>query len=216
MKTKRSHKRGYTLIETMMALATLTAAMAGVFALQGASSTSAREAHESGVAGMIAQTWLDRVRRDALMWTTAGLPNPAVMFPTRAGLDPLYFVPVPRANPAWHSPTPLPNANESVAFSYRGVDVGAGDPSQGGAAVPATDTYFCVNTRFESVGPLGSPNGLLAVVRVWWVRGVGALAISDVRTGGCTAHIPSAGEMSGDIAGMRAVTRSTILRQVSL
>jgi prepilin-type N-terminal cleavage/methylation domain-containing protein len=65
-------RRGYTVIEVMMALAVLTLGASGVIAMQKATLISNTNARNLATANAIGQTWIERLRTDALSWNEAG------------------------------------------------------------------------------------------------------------------------------------------------
>lgn len=68
--------RGYTVIEVMMALAVLTLGAAGVIAMQKSTLISNTNARNLVTANSLAQSWMERMRVDALSWNEpAGTPD---------------------------------------------------------------------------------------------------------------------------------------------
>jgi type IV pilus assembly protein PilV len=65
-------RRGYTVIEVMMALAVLTLGAAGVIAMQKAVLISNTNARNLATANAIGQAWIERLRTDALSWNEPG------------------------------------------------------------------------------------------------------------------------------------------------
>ena len=69
-------RRGYSVVEVMMALAVLTLGAAGVIAMQKATLISNTQARNLVTANTLAQGWIERMRVDALSWTeAASTPN---------------------------------------------------------------------------------------------------------------------------------------------
>jgi prepilin-type N-terminal cleavage/methylation domain-containing protein len=167
----RVRRAGFTLIEVMVAASLFLVGIIGVVYLQGVSVHSNQDAYETMVATHFARTWLDRIKRDALGWTAAGLPNVVNMFtaPARPGGAPSYFV--PGALPAMGSGLWPLDANESASINYHGVELGRTDPLTGLVVAPA-DIYYCAFGWFTA-GP-NNPTGLMTEMRadvtVWWSR----------------------------------------------
>lgn len=180
------------------------------------------------MATLFARTWLERVKRDALLWTASGTPVVGTMFADRGvGLpnSAAYFVPsAPAADVgAWAVPIPVAGAPESSGANFHGVDVGAIDlalPPGAPQVVTARDIYYCANTKFVTVHNVNNqPNAIRATVRVWWNR-KSTLNDSDytpgitaVRAGGgCQAFLPSSAQLQDPAGRFRVVYLSTILR----
>ena len=64
----RRSPRGYTVMEVMMALAILTIGASGVIAVQKATMIGNTNARNLATANSIAQSWVERLRADALVW----------------------------------------------------------------------------------------------------------------------------------------------------
>src|SRR5580704_14182035 len=70
-RTRRARRaRGYTVIEVLMAMTVLTIGGAGVITMQKTSVASNVEARKADVANSIARMWVERLRQDAMGWTT--------------------------------------------------------------------------------------------------------------------------------------------------
>jgi prepilin-type N-terminal cleavage/methylation domain-containing protein len=170
-RTRHAQRAGFTLIEVMVAASLFLIGIVGVVYMQSASVRSNQDAYESMVATHFARTWLDRIKRDALGWTAAGLPNVVNMFtaPARPGSAPSYFV--PGALPATGSGLWPLDANESASINYHGVELGRTDPLTGLVVAPA-DIYYCAFGWFTA-GPnnaAGLMTEMRADVTVWWSR----------------------------------------------
>jgi Tfp pilus assembly protein PilV len=202
----RSRVAGHTLIEVMTAMVLLTVAGTGVVSMQGATTFATQQAQESTIAINFAQTWLDRLKRDALRWTAIGETarqngpqylNQAV---SGAGED------------TWNLPTWNPaNPNESHAADANGFDVV--DP---GNAANMGRIRFCAHFRNVvqhratniATGALDT-NTVRVDVRVWWVRVGDSRAIGDIAANGCAAP-PAQAVLNGPAT--REVYLSTVLR----
>jgi len=155
-------RAGYTLIEIMTAVFIMTIGAAGILAMQGASVRSNQDANETTTAINFATTWVERVKRDARLWTEVG---GVALAKTR------YLSVVTTSPNTWFLPISTPN--ESAGASYHGFDT------------PTTALIrFCVNLKLVVVhayNPITSgvaatdANAIRADVRVWWHR-----AASDI------------------------------------
>jgi prepilin-type N-terminal cleavage/methylation domain-containing protein len=197
---------GYTLIEVMVSIAISAIGISGIVFMQTATVRSNQDAHETQVATVFARTWIERIRRDSLMWTVVGNPvlgtvlaGHNVGIPNSAN----YFVPTQPNDGVWDVPVSLAGSRSSSGANYHGVDVGAPDPLLP-AAVPVTnrDIYYCANTKFTPVHLVnGLTNAMRADVRVWWSRKSSlnetdyTPGIGRVRGGGCESWIPSSAEL---------------------
>jgi prepilin-type N-terminal cleavage/methylation domain-containing protein len=158
MRSRRN--QGYTFIEVLMAMGVMTIGAMGVMALQKATAKGNIDAREMTTAATVARTWVERLRRDALLWNAGG-PGAAEADLTRT----LYLRNVPGAGTAgaWFTPVPPINSGESYAFDYFGEDTLNGTPNTGAA-------MFCVNARLQWMFP---GQAIRADVRVWWHRMAG-------------------------------------------
>jgi len=152
-------RAGYTLIEVMAAVVVMTIGAAGILAMQGASAASNQDANESAIAANFANTWLERIKRDARLWTTTG---EAARMGTRY---------LSQAFGAYAVPTQLmlgTQVLESPGADHFGFDT-------------VTDIRFCVNvalTLAHAYNPTlpgtfsltTDANAVQAAVRVWWYR----------------------------------------------
>lgn len=160
MRTNRrnARARGFTLIEVMMALTVLTIGILGIISMQKSSIVANREAQQYTVATQIARTWVDRLHRDAVMWTapnafvsTADIGNTMWLNTVNTRSYPNWFLPIQST-----ATGPV----ESPAFDRFGRDV-----SMVNAATLATDTVYCTHIRLRWV----YTNDLVrAEVRVFW------------------------------------------------
>lgn len=155
----RTHNRGYTAVEVMMSLTLLLIGAVGVMSMQQAAVQGNTDAREMDVASSIARTWIERVSRDATLWT----PSPVSIIPpanissailVNENITGKWFVPKTRlvANGAQ-------NDIESAAFDILGQDQDS---------LTSTGIRYCVNLR---ITPLTLDQTLLRVeARVFWPR----------------------------------------------
>ena len=173
-----------------MAMAILVAGGAGILALQQATTEGNLEAREMTTATTIARTWVERLKRDTVLWTTGGAGVPSADL-TRT----LYLLAVPAAGTTstWTTPVPPDLAVESYAFDYFGNDT----------LPTAAGVTYCAQDRLQWVSP---GRTIRADVRVWWPR--------NSRVGG-NARFPNCGVGSetaiGNSNSVRSVTTSVLL-----
>lgn len=228
-RTLSSRRAGYTLIEVMVAVAISAISISGIVFMQTATVRSNQDAHETQVATVFARNWIDRIRRDALMWTAPGAPVVGTMFADRdvaLANSGGYFTPglgigdVPGTD--WAVPIPAFGGPESSGANFHGVDVGAVDIAiPGQPVVAAGDIYYCANAKFVTVHNVNNqPNAIRATVRVWWNR-KSSLNAADYSTGiaavragnGCHAFVPTSVQLQdAGLGRFRVVYLSTVLR----
>jgi prepilin-type N-terminal cleavage/methylation domain-containing protein len=216
---------GYTLIEVMVSIAISAIGISGIVFMQSATVRSNQDAQETQVATVFARSWIERIRRDAVMWTALGPPPLAQILAGRnLGIpnSANYFVPTAFNDGVWDVPIPIAGALESSGANYHGVDVGALDPLLGAGLVPVTnrDIYYCANTKFTTVHLANNlANAIRADVRVWWSRKSSlnetdyTPSIGQVRAGGCESWIPTSAQLRDrPLYRFRVVYLSTYLR----
>jgi len=155
----RTSQRGYTVIEVMMSMTLLLIGAVGVMAMQQAAVQGNTDAREMDVASSIARSWIERVERDATLWT----PSPVSIVPpanissatlVNENITGKWFVPQSRLTAAGAQ-----NDIESPAFDILAQDE---------ATLTSTDIRYCVNLR---ITPLTLDQTMLRVeARVFWPR----------------------------------------------
>ncbi|MBW2460993.1 MAG: prepilin-type N-terminal cleavage/methylation domain-containing protein [Deltaproteobacteria bacterium] len=181
----RSKRAGYTLIEVMMAVAIMTVGSVGVLSLHQATTNGNRGAREMSTATDLVRLYLERVRRDALLWTEAGNVTSTellVNVPTAAAFTGDWFI-------------PTPGIGESH-FDYAGRDTMATD-----------EMYFCTNMRASWII---AQEAIRVDTRVWWHR----TASNTARTAFTCASAPTAitAELAAAAPRIRSVAGSTVVR----
>jgi prepilin-type N-terminal cleavage/methylation domain-containing protein len=169
-----ARRAGYTLIEVMVGVLISAIGIAGISFMQSASVRGNQDAYESTVATNFARTWLERVKRDALLWRTPGAPLVGAMFPARGVPVSNYFVP----GAGWTVPRPLLRpagfSQESSGANFHGIEIGSpSDPlDPASAAVDTRQIYYCLNLRFNTVqvDALGRDVAMGVDARVYWAR----------------------------------------------
>lgn len=166
---RRRARRGFTLVEVMIALAVLALGVTGILSLQNASILSNRRAQEMTVATHVARLWMERLHADALQWNrptprnltsdltdTRWLCRAAATGCTTGGGPAInqWFVP--------SIPPPHAAALGPSAFDFAAREVSALTP----------EARYCVSARLTwVVRDIGPRQGMLrAEVRVWWYQ----------------------------------------------
>jgi prepilin-type N-terminal cleavage/methylation domain-containing protein len=162
----RAVRDGYTVVEVMMALAVLTLGATGVVAMQKATIISNNHARNLVTANAIAQSWMERLRTDALSWN-----EPALV----PDLGDTQWLKLANNGPAiptgWFSPsasTLKGSQPAGTAFGdLMGADQFAGDTMATAFCTQIRLTRFANNTAVA----LGSYYRMIrAEVRVYWSR----------------------------------------------
>jgi len=185
---RRRERRGYTVVEVMMALAVLSLGAGGVIAMQKATLIANTNARNLVTANGVAQAWMERMRVDALSWNEpAGVPDlssDTEWLKNATGTQPV--------GTGWFSPAVSAIATSQPAGAPQadvmGADIFSGDPS-----APA----FCPQVRLTQLSsspcqlatatptpPLCSYHRMIRVeVRVYWDKSGRAID--------CTAALPA-------------------------
>ncbi len=160
---RASTLRGYTAVEVLLALTVLAIGAAGVISMQTGAVEGNLEARKLDTANSIAREWVERLRRDATLWTlptaynqgTANFTN-ATFLQSNVGS--------PTGN--WFQP-PIPGGYPadglSPAFDIFGRDLDVAD---------APNAIFCVRLKVDVISndATGNPELLRGTVQVFWLR----------------------------------------------
>ena len=187
--------RGYSIIEVMMALGILAVGTTGVIALQKVSLVGNSNARVADAARLVAGTWIERLKTDALTWN-----------------DPMGISDV--ATTRWlkvagvYNPQNPPNANnwvlapEIVNWSSPVADIHGADvfdpDSNAGVFCTHLQLSRAVEKRY-SLGGLVHPIAIRAVVRVVWRRDLSPM-------GECRTAVPANIEANDDRYGFYYIT----------
>lgn len=157
--TRRS--RGYTAIEVMLSMAILAIGAAGVISMQRGAIQGNVDARRLDMANSIAREWVERLRRDSMMWT---LPNQANL----ANNNIAQAVLLANIDGQWHLPSQRigNTAVDGTPVNSPGFDILGFDQT---ALATNTNVMFCVNTRMTVLVP-GSL--IRAEVKVFYPRGL--------------------------------------------
>ena len=164
----RKTLQAYTAVEVLISMTVFAIGASGVIAMQRTSVQGNYDARTLDVANSIARSWEERLRRDAMLWTTpeanvAGSREQNTRWLKDAAADaaPWTLVTVPAGGT---DPTGL-----SPAFDIFGRDLDV---------THVQDAVFCTQVRLQwlSVETRGGgvvPRTIRADVRVFWPRGTG-------------------------------------------
>jgi prepilin-type N-terminal cleavage/methylation domain-containing protein len=166
MSPRHPRSRGYTVVEIMMALAVLALGGSGVIAMQKATILANNDARNVATATTIAQSWMERLRADALVWNEPGgqldIGDTQWLLLAKNG---------PVIDGDWFQPNQVVAPNPAPAGSPA-ADIMGADRYAGDAMLPA----FCTQIRLERFAnnkslPLATYYGMIrAEVRVYWDR----------------------------------------------
>lgn len=157
----RAHRSraGFTLVEVMLAIGIMTVGSLGILAMHNAVTRANRDARDMNMALAITETWIERVERDALLWSQPG-PNTDELLSTNYLNDianqqdeTIWFKPEVVRVP--NMPADM-NENQSYGFDFFGQDTG--DPDA---------VKYCVNLRLSWVRRGSSAR---VDVRTYWLR----------------------------------------------
>jgi prepilin-type N-terminal cleavage/methylation domain-containing protein len=172
----RPQERGYTVIEVLMAMTVLAIGGAGVITMQKTSVASNVEARKADIANSIGRMWIERLRQDAMGWTTPNATNSSTNFANttylngNVGSSPLA--------PAWFVPATAVSPGDGTTTMSAGFDILSRDQPLGSIA----DASFCVNIALTWLDSTGvSPGGdmIRADVRVLWPVGINVAPPAD-------------------------------------
>jgi prepilin-type N-terminal cleavage/methylation domain-containing protein len=157
-RSRAASSRGYTVMEVMMSLAILGIGASGVVAVQKATLLANTSAKNLATANFIAESWMERLRVDALQWNEPG-GVPDLLSDTQ-------WLRLATDNPLWVTPTtvlPVGAADADVT----GADNFVTDP------LPAAASAFCTQLRLTqfNTATLSLYRKLIRVeIRVIWAR----------------------------------------------
>lgn len=146
---RRSRKRGYTLVELMMALALFAVAVLGIISMQKITVASNAHAKNVALAQRIAQAWAGQLEMDATAWQSTGAFGGGWL----------------NAANVWQRPGYIATRGFGGAFDALGNPLT--DANSGNA-------QFCTHLRMTWLYPAtmgAGGNGVLrAEIRVFWLR----------------------------------------------
>lgn len=163
MSRRLQRQRGYTAVELMMAIGIFGIGVSGIIAMQKVTAVSNQHAKNLGIATHIAESWLDMLAADAVMWNH---PSPGNAVPDIGQTTWLQSV---RGNANTANDWVLPQY--STVLSFGPAFDALGNPLDP-ATAPNGSIAFCSHLRLSWLyQPTVSGNGLIrAEVRVFWLR----------------------------------------------
>lgn len=177
--SRRARSRGYTIIEVMMAVILLVIGSAGIAAMQKAATFGNMRAKQLSVATHIGQTWMERLRTDAIVWTQPGLTKPQA-----SNVGNTQWLGQVNAQPnIWFRPNDVPTRG-SAGFDALGNDV---------PGVSADSAVYCTHLRLNWMYKVGAaatgaqPELIRADVRVFWARDARQWTMAGVANGNAQA-----------------------------
>jgi prepilin-type N-terminal cleavage/methylation domain-containing protein len=165
---RRASHKGFTLVEVMVALGVMTISAMALMSMQGQATRANGHARDMTTAAQIAQTVLERLKLDALAWTSITAADPGdVTLATVWLKDIASAIPGNFMTLSAQSFTRLGNTVQlSNAFNQYGEDV----PLTGAAAGVLASVKFCASTRLGWI--YTTRRVIRADVRVWWTKEV--------------------------------------------
>ena len=160
-------RRGYTIVELLMALTVLAIGVSGIIAMQKVTVSANRHARSLALATNIAQAWIDQLNADAVLWNH---PSPRPDSPPSDIGETRWLNQIATNDGVWFEPEAV--GQFGPAFDALGnVVPAAADPSQ---------VVFCTHLRLTWLQPETGGSGLIrAEVRVFWLRDGGGGAVAD-------------------------------------
>lgn len=155
-RTRKGVRRGFTLVEVMMAISVMTVGAIAIFTMQNVTATGARRSRLVTTATEVNRFWTERVKLEALRWG-----------------------PTPYANIIWLDA--LPVANTGTSNWFRPAARGTGDALVTAAsdwygapmAIPAgassAPAPYCTSLRWTWMST-GTDQVARLDVRTWWHR----------------------------------------------
>lgn len=163
-------RRGYTIVELMMAIAVFAVGLTGIAAMQTLAARGNTHAKNLAIATSVARSWQERLSMDGLRW---GGPS---RWPI-SNTDWLNQVTI--GNNAWFVPASL--GNSSAGADALGNPVAASSP----------DLVFCTHVRLTQMIRQPESGLIRAEVRVFWLKPVWNVA------GSPDSWAPASGDPAG-------------------
>lgn len=163
--TKR--RDGFTLVEVMVSLGVMTIGAMALMAMQQQTTRANIHAREMTMATQIAQNWVERLKLDAMQWTTTqGTVNNDLANTT--------YLQAILANPGdgvfqQVLFTPLGSTTRFAGYNYLGdeIDPSAAPDEVSSGALASQTLRYCASYRMSWVY---LRRAMRADVRVWWPR----------------------------------------------
>ena len=188
----RSSRRGYTVVELMMAVAVLAIGVSGLIAMQKVTVSSNLHAKNLALASAIGQSWIGHLEAEAAVWPSL----------TETALTP--WIAQGRSELSWFRPNYDAGRQFGPSFDALGnpmaTDVGA---------------RFCVDLRMEDLSRPTDPTAVVrAEVRVVWRAEAPILASGDDSASDACDFIPANVESDEARRSLRYLYLSSAVRTV--
>jgi type IV pilus assembly protein PilV len=172
-------RQGFTVIEVMIAIGVMTVGSMAIIGMQVQAQRQNQLARESQIATQFAQTWVERLKLDALLWTQVAVPNGAPSV-TQALQNTVYLNDMFTAGAGtFNRLTGSPFSLHKSAATHQGYDIPGGNPFTYTDPFSNTSAHsFCVDAR---VGWVYFGRAMRVDVRVFWPR-PGASIVDDYAT----------------------------------
>jgi len=175
LRSLRSRRRGYTVVEVISAMTLFAIGAAGVISMQRVTIQGGTDARRFDVGSNLANEWAHRLHRDSMLWTQPNAANPLAENLTT---NTRWLRDTPTAGTTWVRPTIPTSPNEvgnSPAFDVYGRDL---PPFAAGI-----EHFYCAQYRLQwianpGVPPVNPGAVIRAEVRVVWAR-LDSAAIRD-------------------------------------
>jgi prepilin-type N-terminal cleavage/methylation domain-containing protein len=196
-----ARQRGYTAVELMMAIGIFGIGVTGIIAMEKVTTVSNQHAKNLSIATHIAESWLDMLSTDAVMWNH---PSPSIAAPDIGNTTWLQFV---KANANGVNDWFLPPYSNILLFGPA-FDA-LGNPVN--AATAPNSVAFCSHLRLSWLyQPTVSGNGLIrAEVRVFWLRD-GQEFAQDMCAGPQVANVGGATQTFHFVQKITAIRENTL------
>lgn len=194
------NRRGYTLVELLMAITIFAIGVTGVIAMQKVTVVANQHARELAVATHIGQAWQEQLATDAIAWNH---PSPKVAAQDIGDTNWLVNVTGNAGN--WFRPAYRDAMKFGPSFDTLGNVVAEANVAQ---------AHYCTHIRLGWLYPDTAGNGLLrAEVRVFWPREgqAGALGAGVCDPNVQPAAIDAASERYHFIHQVTAIKQNTAL-----
>lgn len=180
MNRAKRKRRGYTVVEVMMALSVLSIGITGIVAMQKITLISNTKARDLAVASAIASSVIERLRYDALRWNFDDNNNPDNLGDNTASFANTQYLNVVRNTPGMDNAPWLPFLpGSTLGWDNNGMQGTFDVTGMDSPPANANDHAFCVNYRLtelmydpiDKCNPVTNcPSVLRAEVRVYWLK----------------------------------------------
>jgi|JI10StandDraft_1071094.scaffolds.fasta_scaffold807849_2 prepilin-type N-terminal cleavage/methylation domain-containing protein len=196
-RTRARGRRGFTLVEVMIAVSVMTAGAVAIFAMQNVTATGARRSRMISTATEVNRFWIERVKVEALRWGPVAFAHPSMTW--------LNALPAGETGSSgWFLPAARGTGDDLVtaASDWYGAPI----PIPAGAGVAPAP--YCTSLRWTWMST-GTDQVARLDVRTWWHR-PGRAAGTTIA--GCGADQNALTNALTDITSFGAIYGSTVVR----